>query len=363
MDYEYAVNPVTGGIRYALYTDLWSPTPKRGLPRSRRQARTVAEEYLARLSDLCGRQDYLALEIPPLLPSGPASYEHLETTKVFHPEHARLDHFLVSFATRIRPYTDRRDLVPVSGGTIEIRVGQLGRVVGYTSAWRPSYLRPVIPPASYVPLASEDRARTEHEHEDGHGHAGTKHGGRHAESGDHAQPKELEGHHAASEGQSLLAYVLDGESSPQNSLCPYHLVTSGHHYTFHPASSHSLTPYFHQVDNPDGSATVHGMVAGGSGDNLFSWAVYRIDEIWDRGVEAAGSGREDRFRRSDGVVSTYSTIDLPPGACTVVLHVMDATTGVVKQAQQSIYTKPVVAPEPVDAAEPVDAPEAVSVPA
>lgn len=310
-DYEYSIDALTGSIRYAMLTDLWSPSPKRGLPPGPEPAGATAEGFLQRLTALCRAPDYRELQIPPLLPSGAARTRHLDTTEVRHFEHGWVDHWLVRFGVHVQPFAGRGDSVPAFGAVIEVRVGQLGRVVGYSSSWRPTYLRPVTPSATAVGLSDSDLAGM----------------------------KDEEGNAVRAE-QSVLAYVLDGENSPQNFLCPYHVVVTDDVGAFFPASSHSITPHFHHVDNPDGSVTVYGIVEGGSGDNLFSWSAYRVDEAWDTDVQYLGHGREATFRRRDGSQSTYSSVDLAPGSYVVILNAMDADTGVIKHAQQSIYTQP-----------------------
>jgi hypothetical protein len=287
--YDFGIDGVSGWVSFTLENDLWLDAPKRRLPRDAEEAMKAARDFIARLHEACHSEEYLRLKVPPLLPAGRlARVEPVEAAPVFHFAKPWVDHWLCRFEVWLNPRPQGDDSIRVFGSEIDIRVGQGGKVAGFTSHWRPALL--------------EGARQVEMFHPGGDEH--------HNRDPDHQAP--------------ALVYELSGENCPQTFITPYYLTTQGHHGTMFPASSHSLLVDVGCAEKDGGGAYVVPRVLGGSGDYTFDWACWRPDALFEEGVVGLG---------------TREFIELPPGVFNIILHVKDNRTGIVLLHESMAFVK------------------------
>lgn len=200
--------------------------------------------------------------------------------------------------------------VDVLGTMLEVRVSPLGRIIGFTSRWRP---------------LSGERIEAEFFH---------YHGGAHDA---HAQ-----GGHSQREGEdaSELVYILDGDGIPQYYLAPYHRTGSEHGLLIG-ATPYSLAIEF--VVRPIGDepgARITAIVGGGSTRYRFAWGRVALDggEDDDEGFIDLGEGVGEIVADADQKQFGVSAITVPPGAWVVYVNAKDMKTGAFKHHQQNVFT-------------------------
>lgn len=198
----------------------------------------------------------------------------------------------------------------VLGTYVEVRVGDAGRVVSFTSLWRPlSGERITAPWVSFT--APQGRQMGQHgEHRD--------------------------------EPPHRTVYVLGGDGVPQYYLAPYHLVDTGHTLALMSASPWSLTIEFVvQPDPNSGMATVTAIADGGSGDYAFAWARHPMDRAGEEvELHELGAGETRVLYGEDGRRYRGSSVTVPAGAHLVLLLVKDERTGAFLSGQHMVCTGP-----------------------
>lgn len=290
--HSFSVDPVSGWIRYSLDNDLWNDRPKRSLPQTPEDAQKVAEKFIAALKEQCIKKEFLKLNIAPLLPDGTdAQIEFIVASPVFHLKKNWVDHWLCRFRVLLNPFETGRELIPVCASSIDVRIGQNGKVVAFSSQWRPAWIKKSVL-VDYVAFNEGNNHQNDHEDQE--------------------------------EIKPQLVYELDGENCPQNFICPYYLVLQGHHGGTTPASAYSLSVRFSFVERTEGGCSVFPILVGGLGEYTFNWAYWRPDEIFDEGIIALGE---------------KDNIELDSGNYNLMIHVLDKKTGVVRLFESMAYVK------------------------
>jgi hypothetical protein len=278
------VHPTCGWISM-IASDQLLIKRRPALPSAADAKRLAAKFLLALASKLTPTADLPLVFMPPL-PGEP-----LELDSVPHPMFPEWNHWLYRTQPQL-PTARGGASIPVLGSTIEVRIGEGGRIIGFHSRWRPTTGNRVSCDATAAPTAQPMRSA----------------------------PK--------------LVYVLDGAAIPQPYLTAYWMVDHGDDYDLASGCSLALTVDFELADT-ETTTTVRAVVVGGSGDYAFGWARTDAAVPFD-GVEALGEGTISRD--NDGVAS--STIELAKGAHVVIVHVVDRQIGAFKHYQQLVVSSP-----------------------
>jgi hypothetical protein len=316
----FDVHPTSGRLYYADHDALWKNTEGSDLPGDRRTAETLARAFLEEAQrKLAGDRRLRELGVGALFPSDlrPSAIGLVVAKSGNAP-----DHWLCHFSAFL-PVNESRS-ARVDGAAVDIRIGRHGRVVGFSTRWRPvtgdllsaplgapqeaDSVRPfgaVSPPAAptsgiiaapAAPVAPSVVSTAEAE--DHHGH-----------DEPHAEP-------AAQPAEQV--YALADDNAAQTFLAPMLVTLEGHHGSVDPASAHSMVIDVMQRETDTG-LTLGASVAGGSGDFQVQWAAW-----------SPVSGSDTEPRVFDGTGS----IDLPAGVWTVTVFVRDKLTGAVAQAER-----------------------------
>jgi hypothetical protein len=311
--HDFSIDAVSGWIRYNLLVDLWNPNPKRAVPSTEAGAVSAATKFLRRLREECAATAYRKLNLPPIIPAEEeAILQLLSVYPVNDLSDRWIDHWLCRYAIKLKgrvqinhegrlaaapvilhpvPAPARKGEVKgrgmddqfeatVSGATIDIRIGNRSKVVGFVSQWRPAWLN--------RPLSSQMLV-----------------------------PNESENQHLS------LVYLAAGENSPQTFLAPYYLLDHGEHSEHVPASAHSITVLMVFSDSSkNGTVEVSALIIGGSGEYIYNWGYWQPDSYFNQGLIQLGSLR---------------SIFLQPGAYNIILHVLDTATGVIVLCERMAF--------------------------
>lgn len=287
--FTFNIDSVSGAIEFILNNDLWLNKPKQNLPRDYKEAKACADRFIQSLLLQLNSDDFRKTKIPPLLPINTnAKIVHNATAPVFHFQEPWIDHWLCRYEIFLKTFSNDSSYGRVMGSEIDIRIGQNGSVISFSSFWRPSFLK-----------------RSEAEYFDSH---------------DLIDEEDLPHEHEHPE----LVYVLDGQNCPQTFITPYHSLPDGHHGTVIPASSYSLLVRLGFAEKLEGGAFVIPIILGGSGNYITNWSYWKPDTIFDEGMITLG---EQEF------------IELDPGVYNILLHVKDSDTGVVQLFESSASVK------------------------
>jgi hypothetical protein len=275
---SFAVSPICGWLLYSDHTQLRRSRRKRRLPDDAAAARAAARRFLAAAA--AQAPALRALGLPPLFP---AQLEDAETTLVFHPRLPQVDHWLCRLTPHLSTRTADNESVPVIGSSIDLRIGELGEVIGLSSRWRPC-VRGLSRPATAHP----ERAGV---------------------GATHSQPPQQ-------------VYLLAGQNAPQRFLAPYWIETGEEHPGLIPASDCSLLATIVELERADG-VELWAAVAGGSGQYDLSWATWSL------------LLPQDGFRELGSTLSVF----VPLGVHNVALNVQDRATGAITQTQSTVYAR------------------------
>jgi hypothetical protein len=177
------------------------------LPQSDRVAATIARDFLRRASGAV--RDRTGGRIADLFQL--STLEHGVTRRVLRRTTGEMDHWLSTWVLRLpsRP-SGAHQLATVFGGTIQVRIGAQGRILGLVSGIRPIVGR-LIRPAFALPGASTHGTPDAGNHGDDHEHSDDHDGHEHAGEAPHA--------HRTGE-VPIVVYVLEGPDAPQRFLSP-----------------------------------------------------------------------------------------------------------------------------------------------
>jgi hypothetical protein len=188
----------------------------------------------------------------------------------------------------------------VFGAMVEVRIGPAGAVLGFFSRWRPvldEHVEVALapPPSSQGPASSS--------------------GGQ--------------------QGEPVILYVLDGESTPQQYLAPFYPGEDEEDLTLASATHLSLVvnlaPY--SAEDPRKYVAV---VEGGSGEYSFDWATLPFSEFAENVMVELGGG-EIVADRSTDPPSNLSVVELSPGSHLVLVNVVDLKTGAFTYHSEQVY--------------------------
>jgi len=302
--HQFWVSASSGWMSYTDTQRVWRADGRPAPVRTAADAKNKAEEFVRRLK--------AALDERAAQPSGPLAnlvivppLTPLDPVLVPRVGKSGWDHWLYRAQPQLaRDFTTKLDVL---GTSIEIRIGDAGRVVGFSWRWRP--LTGERTTAAATTLAE----------------AITK-------------PTDSEGNPY----ENRQVYVLDGDGIPQYYLSPYHLVNVENEYALAPASNFSLAVSYGVAARDDGSSDVTAVVTGGSGRYEFRWASYTYDDPWlEQGLREL-EGSEDEISDDRDVRITTSTANVAPGAGVVMVHVRDRVTGAFKHHQQPLFGYPTI---------------------
>jgi hypothetical protein len=296
--YVLQVSESSGWIEFMDKEQLWCRRTPPSLPDGN-GARKKAEDFLVALARafnssaprLPDRLRTMMLQ-PPLRPA--------QLVKAPNPTGLFFDHWLYRGHPLLAFGRTVRRSVPVFGSQVEVRIGDIGQVIGYCSRWRPvvndGIYRDLVP---IPPAPGSDKGNRQQE-------------------------------------QYSPVYLLEGDGIPQYYLAPYYLVNDGNDLTLQSACDYSLTVTIGQRESGQGTSLT-ALADGGSGNYAFNWAVYSLDTVLDEGFRELGQGRLQTFKTADGSV-VASTLDVPSGAYIAMINVKDRTTGAFKHHQQQVYS-------------------------
>jgi hypothetical protein len=309
--HKVEISESSGWISYIDIEELWRrKTPPR-LPDGP-EAKKRGNEFLRALTSALSpsnRRIPDSLRTMILLPVN----NPVEIVKVPRPDGSIFDHWLYRFQPKLLFGRQARRFVPVLGTQIELRIGENGQIIGFLNRWRP-----ITDEHVYTPLIPFDSQMAGH-------HNNIEHN------------EEISSH--------MPVYVFDGDGIPQHYLSPYYLVNEGHIFSLVSACAYSLNISYNIKAGIEGETIVTAVVMGGSGQYIFNWAVYVIDNIWEEpGIRGLGDGSAGEIDVGDRIKT--STITLPTGVYNVLVNVKDQRTGAFKHHQQLVYSFPILAEDP-----------------
>jgi hypothetical protein len=187
----------------------------------------------------------------------------------------------------------------VFGAMVEVRIGPAGAVLGFFSRWRPVLDEHVE--VALVPPTSQGSA----------------------------------GSGGGQQGEPMILYVLDGESTPQQYLAPFYPGEDEEDLTLTSATQLSLVvdiaPY--SAEDPGKYVAV---VEGGSGEYAFDWATLPFSEFAENVMVELGGG-EIVADRSTDPPSNLSVVELSQGSHLVLVNVVDLETGAFTYHSEQVY--------------------------
>ncbi len=193
---------------------------------------------------------------------------------------------------------------PVYGACIDVRVGHLGQVVGFSSSWRPIGVdRKTVALSGYV------------------------------------VPAELDAD-AVGDGPPPIVYLLAGAGMPQLYLAPYYLAGTGHDLIAVSASPYSLTLGVGRTVQGAETTTLMTLARGGSGRYAYRWATMALDDP-EAGLTDRGAGTTATIDAIEGR-ATASSIAIENGTFIVMVNVRDEATGAFAHFQQQVFASPLV---------------------
>jgi len=302
--HQFWISASSGWMSYTDTQRLWrkdgQPAPGRTAADAKKKAEVFIQRFKAALDERAAQPSSPLANlviVPPLTPLDPVL-----VPRVGRPG---WDHWLYRAQPQLaRDFTTKLDVL---GTCIDMRIGDAGKVIGFSWRWRP--LTGERTTATATTLAE---AITKPTDEEGNSY------------------------------ENRQVYVLDGDGIPQYYLSPYHLVNVENEYVLAPASSFSLAISYGVVARDDGSSDVTAVVGGGSGRYEFAWATYTYEDPWlERGIRELDSS-EDEISDDRGVRITTSTANVPAGGSIVMVHVRDRVTGAFKHHQQPLFGYPTI---------------------
>lgn len=324
----------SGWVNYTAKDEIWVRRYPPALP-SADQARQRAEAFIASLAGATspGAKAWPAnLARVSLLPR---LMRPVQLSAVPRPDGSAWDHWLYRAQPRLSLDPSGRKSVPVFGSHIEVRIGDRGQVISFSSRWRPlSGERITTDLVAFKPAP----------HDDAHGNGGTPEphlsGGEEHPPHVH-QPGEEHGPGAAGESPARdqrrheLQYLLDGDRIPQYYLAPFYLTSDGHMLREVSACAYALTMALGRVQGAE-SMLLTAVARGGSGDYAYNFAVYRLDRI-EEGYTELGRGQSVEVETDDGT-ALMGAVEVPNGAYVVMVNVKDRATGAFKHTQQQVVS-------------------------
>lgn len=193
---------------------------------------------------------------------------------------------------------------PVYGTCVDVRVGHLGQIIGFSSSWRP------------IGLDRKTVALS-----------------------DYAAPAELEADEAV-DGPPPIVYLLYGAGMPQLYLAPFYLAGSAHDPIAVSASSYSLTLDIGRATQGAETMKLTTLARGGSGRYAYRWATMSLDDP-EVGLVDRGAGATTTIDGIEGRV-TASTITVENGMFVVMVNVRDEATGAFAHFQQQVFASPLI---------------------
>jgi len=192
----------------------------------------------------------------------------------------------------------------VYGACVDVRVGHLGQVVGFSSCWRPVGLdRKTVTLSPYAAPAELD-----------------------ADTGGGGPPP--------------IVYVSSGAGTPQLYLAPYYLAGEGHDLIAVSASPWSLTLDVGRTAQGAETMTLTTLARGGSGRYDYRWATVALDDP-EAGLTDRGAGTIGTIDGIDGS-ATASSIEIENGMFIVMVNARDVATGAFAHFQQQVYASPLL---------------------
>lgn len=312
----FSVHPTSGYLFYSNYSYDEGRGDGGGLPPTSKDVERIAKGFLE-----VGNKRIVASPklrqagVPPLFPT---DLRPVSIGVVGGGRTSSRPHWICIFSAFLAAGIDRT--ARVEGATIEVRVGNRGKVIGLNSRWRPvlgdlltgelndeaspadfhtrSPMEIVQPPTFSVSLPAKPAASQ--------GTVLHLHNGGGALPAPHVHSNELD-----EVGQELV-YNLPDDREAVSFLVPMRLSIGGHHGTLTPASRHSLSvEIFERASS--GSLELMADVRGGSGKFRYAWGWSEIDDF---------------IRTNEQRLGSSAAVRLTPGSRHVTVKVLDLLTGV-----------------------------------
>lgn len=296
--HQLTISRSSGWFDYVATGELWErPTPPT-LP-DQATAVKVAEEVLSAIQGKCsvangawpGRLQDIAL-LPPV-----GLLRRAGLHAVQRPDGNGWDHWLYRAEPQLLLDGGAITRAGVYGAQVEVRIGHLGRVIDIRSRWRPLSGERIL--TDFSPFRAGDDPQAQ------------------------KQPP-------------LINFLLEGDGIPQYYLAPYYFQTDGHDIAMTSASNWSLTVDVGRTQQQETGMTLTALAQGGSGDYLYNWAKYSLEDFAE-GLQELGSGAAEVVDSEDGRANA-SSIELENGHAIILLNVKDKATGAFKHHQQQIFS-------------------------
>lgn len=300
--HDVSVSESSGWMYYLAKEELWVRQHPPVLP-SADVARERAEKFVAALAaaTAAGAEGWPEnLAQVSLLPR---LMRPVQLSAVPRPDGSVWDHWLYRAQPRLSLDPSGRKSVPVFGSQVEVRIGDRGQVVSFSSRWRP--LSGERTSTDLVPFKAPPPEEGEREHQGG------------------------------KEPPHKLQYVLEGEIAPQHYLAPYYLMSDGHMLRAVSATPYSLTVDMGRIQGKE-SMLVTAAASGGSGDYAYNFAAYVLSRI-EEGYVELGRGQSVEVETDTGT-ALVGAIEIPNGAYVVMVNARDRATGAFKHYQQQVVS-------------------------
>lgn len=275
-----------GCVRFVDHGATVRPGAPGLLPRTDQAAATIARDFLRRANAAVNQAT--AGRIRDLFQL--AGLQH-GTTKLYHSPQTREPDFWLSTWLLSLPSRSfgRHELAPVMGGTVYVRIGDDGRVIGLISA-----VRPIVGSLSRkaFPFASHD--------DDHHGDGDADH---HDDTDHHDEADQ----HDHLDQSPIIVYVAEGPDCPQRFLSPCYVdpaaldseqqqIHEHGHGQLWPACDHTLILQISVFQREDG-ASVRALITGPGGklNVIDEQREYRV--LW--GVATQSEFIEGEFRAEE----------------------------------------------------------------
>jgi hypothetical protein len=318
---RFSISPSSCWLSYYDYNKIWN-TDKPTLP-NKNEVIDIVKNYLKNRGELISKiyknDNLKELYLQNFFQNPRKTF----ITPVLHHSQKWIDHWLfqmnVELSSGMLSKSNENWKLPVFGGVLEFRIRErtdniLGGIVGFNFKFRPyktkRNVRLISPPKD--DLSQKDKDNT---------------------------------------ASSFLAFMLDGEGSPQTFLCPYFISLNDDEGEINPASEYSLCVDI--IQENFGSSKIRGLVRGGSGQYEYHWSRWNPDDIFDlfkdgkSSIPFRGDNDSPKFDEKDAGINGISSAELPVGVHNVILIVEDkkplpdTQTKIIKQTQSTIYVNQV----------------------
>jgi hypothetical protein len=280
--YQLSISPASGWLSFRDTTQLWQSERRGGLPPHPDAVETIVDRFVTQV-------EARAAASPAFRKLGAATLLPRERQKVgIYPiastRFAGIDHWLYR-ATATLPLGPARHDAPIVGGTLDVRIGANGRVIGVSSHYRLLAAGAPITDIEVVPDAQTRRTTT-------------------------GLP---------------IGFLSVDEGCPQTFVSAYYILESSDGAFPWPACGYSLVADIGETATPTGSRlTAVAYTPDPAATYRYEWGAWRLDRP---------------FPSSLAVTTDTTTLDLDTGVHNVILNVTNLSNGATSQVQRMVFSR------------------------